>query len=257
MSTNTSWFDDDQDETGDVSVAGQVSKRQLIVLAVDTSYSMNALVAPDAVPGSPEHGRRRIDELNDAIQEWLPRVRAASELRSAEFAIVTYGNEDVVTLQSNGKVPPECDGGAFVPSAKLTIPPFAANGVTPMTRGIRQALELARMRRAYLRSEHSLQSSLPRIITITDGWPTDADGKRTDDWRALAAQLHRQRASKESIFVAFGVPGADDAVLEGLAGRDGFVSLARVDFPAVLDLVLVASSADDPFGAIRRLKEGH
>jgi uncharacterized protein YegL len=240
--SESSTFDDGQFE--DIGLAGQVTKRNLVILAIDTSHSMNEKVAS---------GRTRIEELNDAIQAWLPKVRSASELRDAELAVITYGHGGVQVVRTPSSAADHEDGGAFVPARSLNLPRFQAGDVTPMVAAIERGLELARRRAEHLAgAPRHLQSSRPRFVCVSDGLPTDDRGNLTNAWRPLADRLARMRDNRQLLFFAFGVAGADEEVMRGLAGTAGFFKLAEIDFDKLLALVLIASTADDPYESLRR-----
>jgi Mg-chelatase subunit ChlD len=212
VENEANFFGDGSPQFEDVSLASQLTKRNLVILAIDTSSSMN-------MDGG---GRSRMDELNEAIQAWLPRVRSAAELRDAEFAVITYGFEGVQVVRPASAAADHEDGGAFMPAPSLILKTFQAGHVTPMVAAIERGLELGRRRAEYLAAApRHLQSGRLRFICISDGQPTDEQGNLTDAWRPLGSHLRRLREDKQLYFFAFGVAGAVAEVMSGLAGSDG------------------------------------
>lgn len=219
-------------------------KRRIVVILADVSYSM----------ASPtDSGLTRIEALNQQLTEWVPRVRSDSRLGDVEFAVVTFGDAGVQVIKRDSGKDDHVDGGAFVPAGDFELGPFTANGVTPMVAAIERAIALAQERGRYLKQTQNLISGQPRLIMFTDGQPTDDDGNPTDAWRVVAGRLQALRTQRRLQFFGFGVPGVNTAVMRELVpDPDGYYELESMDFKMLLDLILVATSAADPFDTLRK-----
>jgi uncharacterized protein YegL len=104
------------------------------------------------------------------------------------------------------------------------------------------ALTLLEARRQYVQTVHSQQVGQPRMILVSDGGPTDAEGNHSDEWRHLARRLQQWRDGGRLQLFAFGVPGVDDAVMRALATDECYFRLEELDVKKLLDLVLVATA---------------
>jgi uncharacterized protein YegL len=219
-------------------------KRRVVVILADVSYSMASQT---------DSGLTRIEALNQQLTEWVPRVRSDSRLGDVEFAVVTFGDAGVQVVSRDRDVPDHADGGAFVPAAEFQLGPLSASGVTPMAAAIERAITLAQDRGRYLKQTHGVISGQPRLIMFTDGQPTDDQGNPTDAWRAVAGRLQAFRTQRRLQFFGFGVPGVNTAVMRELVpDPDGYRELESMDFKMLLDLILLATSAADPFDTLRK-----
>jgi uncharacterized protein YegL len=232
------------DSLGDIVPNTATYRRRIVIVLFDLSTSMSFLKAD----------QRPIDMLNKQLRTWLPSVReeGARQLRDVEFAVLTFSGHGVRFITGDQTRPRERaheDGGAFVRAAELDFGPLEAFGTTPMVEAINAALDLGEARVRYLAGQH-LQTGQVRILMFTDGSPYERD-LPADAWRTAAARVTAAREQKRIQFFAFGAPGADEKVLRAMSGDQGYIPLAEFDFGALLDLILVATSADDPFGAIR------
>lgn len=219
-------------------------RRRIVIVLFDVSTSMSFTVG----------GQRRIDLLNEQLRQWLPMVRneGRGQLRDVEIAVITFSGRGVRLVTGDTSRPRDqahLDGGAFVPAAALEVGDLEAFGTTPMVEAISLALDLAEARARYL-AEQRLQTGRVRILMFTDGGPFDRD-LPADAWRAAAARIGTLQEQGRVQFFAFGAPGADEGLLRVMTGDKGYVPLADFDFAKLLDLILVATSADDPFMAIR------
>jgi uncharacterized protein YegL len=192
-------------------------------------------------------GARAIDALNQELTAWLPKVRAEGlgTLRDVEFAIVTFGAGGVRIASGNGKAS-AADGDAFVPAAQLRLDPLEAADATPMTAAIELALHLLEARRHHVQTVHSQQVGRARMILISDGAPTDAEGNDTEQWQPLAARLAQWREQGRLQLFAFGVPGVDDEVMRALATDESYFRLDELNIKKLLDLILVATAEHMP-----------
>jgi uncharacterized protein YegL len=235
-------FDVEPGQAEEVEFITDTHRRRLVALLIDTSQSMAATQVD---------GVRAIDVLNQELARWLPRVRAEGHgtLRDVEFAVVTFGHNGVVVASGRGRPEAE-DGEAFVPAAGLTLPTLQASGATPMTEAVELTLRLLDERRQQVQTIHGQQTGVPRMILISDGGPTDLEGNPTGRWRQLAQRLAQWRSSGRVQLFAFGVPGVDDEVMRALATDAGYFPLAELDVKKLLDLILVATSAHNPFHSV-------
>jgi uncharacterized protein YegL len=211
--------------------------------------------------GVTRRGRRPVDELNAQMENWLPKVRekGIDELRNVEFAIVTFGSSSVglhtptrtIALGEGDEVEPWMseDDGVFMPAASLQANGFTASGMTPMISALRVALALGDQRAKFL-GDQGVSTGQVRLILFTDGSPTDRSLTR-DAWRDMADELAKRRTDSRNQTFAFGVPGSDARKLRALVGENGFFPLEGFDFARLLELILIATSADsDPYDAL-------
>ncbi|MGR6919085.1 vWA domain-containing protein [[Actinomadura] parvosata] len=202
--------------------AQPAKSRILITLVVDTSSSMSHL--------------GRIDELNAALHGWRRQISAyAHVMRMGEIALVTFGNGHVRVIDPRGKESGAV-GQPFVPMTDFDPPRLEAGGVTPMVEGIQQALDILGTRKQQLRSSGIPLANRPLMYLITDGAPTDDQGRLTDRWRDLAPVLRKQEEGRHLLFFALGVREADQEVLRGLAPESAY-NLGEMEFSKVLQLV--------------------
>jgi len=234
---------------GDVALNSATYRRRVVIVLLDLSTSMSFLTGPA------DSRKPRIELLNEQLRQWLPEVRrqGAGSLRDVEFAVVSFSGRGVRLLTGPESRPgPHAheDGGAFIAASDLDLGALEAFGTTPMVEAINLALDLGAARVSYLAQERQLQTGQVRIVMFTDGSPFDRDLPE-DAWRAAAERIRTARNQRHIQFFSFGAPGADETVLRAMSGDQGYFPLTDFDFAKLLDLVLVASSADDPFAAIR------
>jgi uncharacterized protein YegL len=230
--------------SGDIVLNADARGRVVVIVLFDLSTSMSFPVA----------GIRPIDLLNKRLREWLPGIRRKGhgELRDAEFAVITFSGRGVRLITGDRSCPRERaheDGGAFVPAAELDFGTLEAFGTTPMVEAINFALDLGEARVRYLAGQ-SLETGQARILVFTDGEPYERN-PQADAWPAVVARVAAARAGRRIQFFALGTPEADETALRELAGDEGYIRLAELDFDKLLDIVLVASAAPDPYKAIR------
>jgi uncharacterized protein YegL len=250
-------FADDDPSIDQIEPSHDSYRRRLVLLLFDLSGSM----------GVTREGRRPVDELNAQIERWLPEVRqkGSGELRHVEFAVLTFGGANVrihtpsrsIDITEDGEVEAwMCrDNGAFVPAAALQAGGFEAAGTTPMVSALRVAIALGDQRAAAL-AEAGVTTGQIRLVLFTDGSPNDRHLPR-DAWRAVADDLAERRVRRRNQIFAFGVPGSDPRILRALAGDDGYFPLDSFDFVRLLDLILIATSADDPYVDLRAAIENN
>src|SRR5262249_22777396 len=221
VSTVFDLFDLEPEPVDEGDFLRDTHRRRLVALLLDTPASMAA---------NQIDGQRAIDVLNAELAAWLPKVRAEglSNLRDVEFVVVTFGVSGVAVVSGRKESSAE-DGAAFVPAARLTLDPLAAGGATPMTEAVELALTLLETRPEYVQTVHSQQVGQPRMILVSDGGPTDAEGNDSDEWRHLARRLQQWRDGGRLQLFAFGVPGVDDAVMRALATDECYFRLEELD----------------------------
>ncbi len=229
-----------------VEIGDGSHKRRIVVLLADVSNSMNSEVGG---------GRTRIEALNAQLERWVPKVQEdgrTGNLRDVEFGVITFGKGGVRVISADAGREPHEDGGAFTAAALFTMGPFTAGGTTPIVEAIERGIQLAQARVAYVQRVHKLQTGQPRLIMFSDGAPTDDNGRPTQAWRPVADQIRSLHAARRLQFFGFGVPGVDEQVMRALAPDDGYFTLESVDFKKLLDLILIATSARDPYATLRR-----
>ncbi|MFF7971568.1 VWA domain-containing protein [Streptomyces sp. NPDC007905] len=229
--------------TDDIEFSTDTYHRRVVILLIDVSGSMRFA----------EQGTRPIDELNRSMRAWLPEIRKQGEgpLRAVEFAVVTFGGDGVRAVTGDprrAEAELAQDGGAFVPAADLDFGDLTASGTTPMVEALEFALRLGDRRVQHLADQHGLQTGQVRLILFSDGEPNDE--LPADAWRSVADLIGARRRQRRLLFLAFGAPGADEEMLRTLATDRGYIPLTDLDFAGLLDLVLVATSAEDPYTAV-------
>jgi uncharacterized protein YegL len=178
----------------------------------------------------------RIGELNRALGSWRAELAKDDHIsRHGEIALITFGKDHVVAVDPSGRVAGPAQQ-PYVPVSQFSPPELQAGGVTPMVEALQYAFELLASRRLHLRSSGIALANRPLVYLITDGVPTDGEGRRSDQWRDLAPMIRQQENGKHLLFFAFGVDGAEQEVLSGLAPMS-WRFLAGLNFAEVLTFV--------------------
>jgi uncharacterized protein YegL len=176
-------------------------RRNLVVLLVDASGSMGG---PGASPG-----QRKIDELNDALTEFLTtHMHEEAKLEiNGEIAIGAFSGDELRWLELGD---PVVDDSPFRFARYVTrAPKLGANGATPMGKAIESALQAIEQRKDDLSSGGLEHEYRPNVFLLTDGQPTDS----IDKARRL---LHDEESAKGILFFALGTADANERQLLSL-----------------------------------------
>ncbi len=164
------------------------------VLLLDVSGSMG---------GAP------LNELNAGLAIFKEELAAdALAMKRVEVAMVTFGPTKIEM--------PFTSASTFYP------PTLNAQGDTPMSSAILQAIDLVKDRKNEYRA-NGISYYRPWVFLITDGGPTDA-------WQAAADAVREGEASKQFAFFAIGVKGANMDVLKQISSAREPLSLEGLKF---------------------------
>jgi uncharacterized protein YegL len=145
-----------------------------VILLLDASASMS---------GQP------IQELNRGVAAFKEDLLSDAQASlSVELAIIRFGSS-VSLIQD------------FVTIEDFTPPTLTTDGSTPMGQALEMALDTLEKRKALYR-DNSVPYYRPWVFLITDGAPTD-------DWQSAAKRLREAEDSRQLLFFAIGVTGAD------------------------------------------------
>lgn len=188
---------------GDLGSGSGSNKRLPVVLCLDTSESMQKTAASD-----------RIGELNAAMVTWKEQLAASSQVRrQADICVIEFNTAPRTVDCGQGTEP------GFVTVDRFSPPTFQANGVTRLDLAIKAAIAKA----AAHRGMTAIETHRPKIWVVSDGAPTDNDGKGPSDlWRTTLPLVRTGEAAGDFAFYAAGVYGADMDVLRELAGPGAF-----------------------------------
>ena len=136
----------------------------------------------------------RVKALNQGLQHFQAGLLAQPELaQQTSLGIVTFGDA-VHTLQ------------APAPVTEITMPAVKPKGNTKLVAGMHQALALLNQ----MEAPHA-----PWVVLVTDGVPN-----YDEDVNGLVYTLNQARATMAFTFVAVGINGADQKLLQSLTGYD-------------------------------------
>lgn len=177
----------DQVPFGGVEFADNPEPRCPCLLLLDTSGSMRGA---------------KIAELNKGLEVFGDELRSdAMAAKRVEVAIVTFG--PVQTIQH------------FVTADTFQPPILVADADTPMGAAIQTAITMVGDRKATYKA-NGVGYYRPWIFLITDGGPTD-------DVTAATAAVKEGESSKNFMFYAVGVEGADMGRLKQIAVREPLI----------------------------------
>ena len=199
-------------------------------------------VLVDASSSIKESGRT--GELNGALARWPERIASRPELAGVEIAVVVFGpNHRAVPLPLD----PRDEHTVFVNPSRVRIPTLSPAGTTPLATALSTGLKLCLDRSAQLRGTQ--QRRIPNLAVITDGRPTDADGRPDEVWRLAATEV--RDAVDHGQLRCFGVAlrGADEDVLRVFADP---VVASDKPIDEILEVVTYASAYGDREDLARR-----
>ncbi|MBD0710559.1 hypothetical protein BU197_19925 [Streptomyces sp. CBMA291] len=186
------------------------AQRLPLLLCLDTSTSLS------------RHGA--IASLNTALRSWAESLAEDMALSAAvDVAVITFGGVDRITVWQGatplGPVAPEWPHSPFVPAHEFRPPVLKADGVTLLDRALRLAMNVVADYKAGLRAE-GLTYYRPQICVVTDGFPSDEEGRPSHAYRELLPDLRKAEEERRFRLFAVGVgehhPGAEE-VLRDLA----------------------------------------
>lgn len=213
----------------------QTTTRNLVVLLLDASGSLNRPVDPD-VPDGPT----RLDELQQALDEFMEDgLQGSLRLQfNGEIAIATFGASEVTWL---GLDPPDAatmasDGRFhFVRHRAPAAPDLAAWGNTPLWQALEAGMDAIEDRKRSLREAGVQLEHRPNLYVVSDMAnydPTLPDGTAT------VARLRREQDDRRFLFWVLPTSGADTETLASLDNGSNVVHhVQSMPMAAVLDFV--------------------
>ena len=220
-----------------------LGQRLSVLLLLDTSTSM------DGPRGTPP-GKRPIDELNVALEEWSAELRSTEQRHlhdQVEIALILFGSEGVTVTEWVRDNP-------FRPAAVFDPPKLTAGGVTPLFEAIDVAIKVSEKRKEQL-DEQGIERFRPMMFLLSDGLPTDEAGYELTPatWDAPAIRLRELEDNDKLVFFAAGVGDAVPPLLETLAPVNHWL-IKHGSFLTFLRFVsasLGAGAARDPISVLR------
>ena len=195
-----------------------------LMMCLDTSGSMT---------GKP------IKDLNEALRDWSADLRSDLQLAaSVQVGMVTFGSGGVRAWRGDAPLDSASAASPFVPAPDFRPPVLEAGGVTLLTEAIELAIRHVNTYKGLLKAENYTYYR-PLIFLLTDGLPTDDQGKLSDSWKRIVPAV--QKSSGEGGFElwAIGVghlkPEGEE-VLRELA-PDAFRILGGFPFKSLLRLL--------------------
>jgi uncharacterized protein YegL len=125
-----------------------------------------------------------------------------------------------------------------VPAAEFHPPQLTAGGVTLLTEAVELAIRHVTAYKGWLKS-HGYNYYRPLVFLLTDGIPTDANGRESASWQRLVPDLAAARQNNGLEFYAIGVGNltpAGEQVLSTLV-PGGFRVLGGFPFRSLLRLL--------------------
>lgn len=195
------------------------SERELLVLLLDASGSMGEVA---------EGGQTRIDQLNQAMQQFLAKdIHKLVDLENrGEIAIGVF-NQDEVSWQELGTA---SEHPFYFVNSVTSFNPISATGNTPLAKAVGEAISCLATRKDALRKRKIIYNHRPNVFLITDGRPSD-------NWQDLPRVLRAQEEARKLLFWALGTHDAHDGVLTQIAGRNAYYALRGVSMANVISFV--------------------
>lgn len=184
------------------------AQRLPLLLCLDTSSSLSQGGA--------------IGALNDALDSWAGSLAEDTALSAAvDVALITFGGTEGITVWQGatplGALAPRWPHSPFVPAHEFRPPALHAHGVTLMDRALRLAMEVVADYKAGLREE-GLTYYRPQICVVTDGAPSDEQGRFSHAYRDLLPELRKAEEERRFRLFAVGVgerhAGAEEVLKE-------------------------------------------
>lgn len=203
------------------------SERELVVLLLDTSWSMGEPI--NDTRGSGRSFNTRIEELNVAVDEFLrTSIHKIPLLETCgEIAIATFCDGGVQWLELDGRVssPPFY----YVTTCRSFAPQgFAGN--TPLAEAVLAALSAVEQRKTEMHAEGIIHGHRPNVFLLTDGKPSTP-------WQHIPALLRREEAEKKLLFWILGAYEANDQILLQIAAKHAYHSLGGLTMAQVIEFV--------------------
>jgi uncharacterized protein YegL len=143
-----------------------------------------------------------IDSLNQGLQEFHHQItNDTTTSNRLEVAIVEFGSV-ATTIQQPALV------------ENFIMPTLVTKGSTALVDGVREGIQLVKSRKAWYKSTGQPYLR-PWIILITDGAPDSGQ-----DVNGLAQEIRAAANTKDFVFLALGVQGADMTMLNQIASPD-------------------------------------
>jgi uncharacterized protein YegL len=208
----------DTSEFADAQTEGNNFERNLLLILLDGSGSM-ADVAPDA-SGSTEHGVTKMDSLREGVvaflNEDLPAIPAIRQRGEIAIGIFWGSGLEWVTPGRGSSTP----FVVYTPAMRAPELATRARSYTPMATAIDLGLDAIAGRKQQLDDEDLTIEFKPMMFLITDGVPepqAELDAIEGTIGRLSTQAFPPQRSDRKLLFFAFGVTGADEALMTRLA----------------------------------------
>jgi uncharacterized protein YegL len=145
------------------------------------------------VSGSMKEGGK-IDVLNESISEMIDSFKEEESVRSEiQVAVITFGGSEAVV-----HVP-------LTPATEVTWNDMTAKGTTPMDQAFIIAKTILEDKTIIL-----CRGYVPSLVLVTDGMPTDREGRRSNNWKEPLLQLMSSERANKAMRFAIGI--GEDAV---------------------------------------------
>lgn len=177
-----------------------------VIMLIDVSDSMR-----QEVDGQ---GNRRIDVVNDALQQFISDIvnetsEDFSRIKSVgDFCILAYGGE---SMDDVIEILPWTHGSQL---NTVSIPKLETRGRTPMHQAIIKSGELMldRLKGYY---QNDVECHVGAIFNLTDGWPTDDEYQEKAKASVKFWEFAGSKGNSKAEFHHLGVPGyAEEALVE-------------------------------------------